>query len=161
MGIPLGAELRFTEADEYVEVTINNQVKYQGEVLSLSAITRQLRDLPSNMFRGLSKRILSNHTPASRSPLKYVPRPQQTHSQQSHASFEISPQEQRHIPRDTGLTTDICSETYTTKHTDHASQPFRSDAQLGSAGGVIRHPGLSAICAQFVLLTDPLSNASA
>ncbi len=42
MEIPPGAELKFTRADESVEVICNKRVRYQGETYSLSQITRKL-----------------------------------------------------------------------------------------------------------------------
>lgn len=43
MGIPIGSELKFTQADESVEVIDNKRVKYKGEDYGFTAITRELR----------------------------------------------------------------------------------------------------------------------
>ena len=43
MGIPVGAKLKFTKDNNIeVEVSENNKIKYNGEIMSLTAITQQL-----------------------------------------------------------------------------------------------------------------------
>ena len=43
MRIPIGSELKFTQADESVEVISNKRVRYQGKEYSLTGITRELQ----------------------------------------------------------------------------------------------------------------------